>query len=460
VSVEGISVIGIGKLGLCTAACFANKGYKVIGVDYNQEVIRAVNERRSPIFETGLDALIKKVGANLTATSDYTQAIHNSEISFIVVPTPSEESGGFSTKYVEAAVNEIAKHIGNKHSFHIVVIVSTVLPGVTGNIIRPLLEKVSGKKCGIDFGLCYSPEFIALGSVIRDFTHPDVVIVGESDPRSGEVLSEIYQKACENNPPIVRTNFYNAELAKISVNAYVTMKISFANTIAEICEKVPGGDVDVVSKILGSDSRIGKKYLSGGLAFGGPCFPRDNRALSYVASGVGCEAFLPMATDRVNQEQNLRIVKLIKLELGRIKEKRIAMLGLTYKTDTNVIEESAAIKIAEELIEEKCHLSVFDPAGMHNARQILGDGVTYASSIEECLRDAECCIIATPWPEFKKLKPSDFTKNMRKPYLIDCWRIYDRNEFGAKLNYRAIGLNTKINYVPYQGELSELKSLG
>lgn len=436
-----ISVIGIGKLGLCTAACLARKGYPVIGVDINPDTIQAVNKGESPIYEPGLAKLIKKSKQYLSATNDYGHAIANSEVTIIIVPTPSEEGGGFSTKYVETAVKEIAASLKHKDNFHVVVLTSTVLPGATDSVIKPLLENISGKRCGIDFGLCYNPEFIALGSVIRDFTNPDVVLIGESDPRSGELLSEIYQKVCDNHPPIVRTTLYNAELAKISLNAYVTMKISFANTLAELCERIPDGDADVVSQMLGFDSRIGSKYLAGAIAYGGPCFPRDNKAFTSFAVKVGCRARLAEATDEINNYQNERVVNLIKYKLGEVRGKSIAILGLTYKPNTDVIEESASIEITQALVREGARVAVYDPAGMENARGVLGSSIKYASSMEECLRDAELCILATPWKDFGKLKAEDFTKSMKQPVLLDCWRFFDRAELSGKLDYIAIGQN-------------------
>ncbi len=250
---ERLSVIGLGKLGLPMAVLFAHKGFKVIGVDMDPQLVEAVNKKRCPIYEPEVPQLLRSLGEYLTATNHYGKAIDNSEATFIVVPTPSEESGGFSTKYVRAAGEKIANNLKHKDNFHLVVLTSTVLPGGTDSL-RELLERDSGKKCGVDFGLCYSPEFIALGSVLRGLSNPDLVLIGQSDTRSGEMLSEIYQKVCENSPPIVRTNFYNAELGKILLNAYITMKISFANTISELCEKLPYGGVHTVSQNLGFDS--------------------------------------------------------------------------------------------------------------------------------------------------------------------------------------------------------------
>jgi len=438
---KSISVVGIGKLGFPIVACLASKGYGVIGVDVDSKIVESVNQRKPLIYEPNLVELLEKQG-DLSATSDYRYAVENSYITFIVVPTPSQEDGSFSTKYVESAIKQIAIGLKDKNSFHIVVITSTVLPGATEDVIKPLLERVSGKKCGVDFGLCYSPEFIALGSVIRDFLNPDVILIGESDTRSGESLSEVYHTVCDNNPPIVRTTIRNAELAKISLNAYVTMKISFANTISELCEQIPGGDSESVSRLLGLDSRIGSKYLSGALAYGGCCFPRDNRAFSSVARMLGCEARLSEATDEENDHQNDRIVELVKQRLGGIKGKEIAILGLSFKPNTDVIEESASIKIAESLLREGAKLSVYDPASMENTLNILGEhGIKYADSAKECLQDTEFCILATPWNEFKNLTPNDFITTMTHPVLLDCWRIFDKVEFSGKMEYMAIGLN-------------------
>ncbi|MBI4333644.1 MAG: UDP-glucose/GDP-mannose dehydrogenase family protein [Chloroflexi bacterium] len=439
-----LSVIGLGKLGVPMAVLFAHKGFSVIGVDVHSALIESLNRKQCPIYEPGVPELLESLRGTLTATDDYKYAIQNSEVSFIVVPTPSEENGGFATKYVEAAAERIAGNLKHKDDFHLIVLTSTVLPGATASL-KDLLERISGKECGVDFGLCYSPEFIALGSVLQGLTNPDLVLIGESDPKSGEMLSQVYRHVCQNTPPIVRTNFCNAELAKILLNAYVTMKISFANIMAEMCEKIPGGDVNAVSHILGLDSRIGRKYLSGGLGFGGPCFPRDNRAVACSAQSLGMADRLARATDEVNRDQNARIVGVIKEKLGRLKGSAIAILGLTYKAQTDVVEESAAVEIAKILLGEGCRVSVYDPAGMDNARSTLGDGVKYASSAEECLRDTEFCLLATPWEEFKTLRAEAFTKNMKRPALLDCWRIFDRSEFSERLEYLAIGLSSSHN---------------
>jgi UDPglucose 6-dehydrogenase len=439
---KAISVFGIGKLGFPIVACFASKGFRVIGYDVNPATIKAVNERKPAIYEPGLVELLAQAG-ELSATDDYIDAVKNTDATFMVVPTPSMPDGSFTAKYAEAAAEQLAAGIKSKKGYHLVVLTSTVLPGTTDSRIKPLLERISGKKCGRDFGLCYSPEFIALGAVIRNFLKPDVVLIGESNAKAGESLEDIYKNVCENNPPIVRMTIQNAELAKISLNAYVTMKISFANTLAEMAEKIPNGNADAICEMLGFDSRIGRKYLSGGMAYGGPCFPRDNKAFAYFARQINCQARLAEATDAENAHQNQRIVALAKEKIGTIQGKRIAMLGLTYKPDSEVTEESAAVKIAAALVKEGAKLTAYDPAGISNARKMLGDkGIIYAASVKECLKDADFCILTTPWNEFKNLKPGDFTGAMKTPALLDCWRLYDAAEFSKKMEYTALGLIT------------------
>ena len=437
-----LSVIGIGKLGLPLAAYCAHKGYKVIGVDANKATIESVNKGVSPIYEPGIDELLRNSHGRLIATTDYKLAVENSDVTFILVPTPSEDNGGFSNKLVEAAAENIAEGLKRKKGFHVIAITSTVMPGTCETVVKPLLEKVSGKKCGVDFGLCYNPEFVALGSVIRDLASPDAVLIGESDKKSGDILSEVYKTVCTNNPPIARMSTYNAEVAKLALNVFITTKISLANAFAEICEQLPGGDIDAVTKFLGLDSRIGSKYLKGGLGYGGPCFPRDNLAFIHLARQLNSQAWLQQATNRVNRHQNERIAKLVESKLGNIRNKSIALLGITYKPNTDVVEASAALETAKELLKKGAHLKIYDPAGNANAQQVLGSkNVVYATSVKGCLKGTQLCILATPWEEFKSLTPEDFITNMDKPAVLDCWRFFDGEQFAGKINYLAIGIN-------------------
>src|SRR5207248_1487779 len=220
-----------------------------------------------------------------------------------IVPTPSEADGGFSLKYAISAAETIGAGLKQKSDFHLVVLTSTVMPGATGGEFLPALEKYSGKKCGEGFGLCYNPEFIALGSVIHDMLNPDFILIGESDPRSGEILEHLQLGVCDNVPLVSRMNFVNAELSKLAVNTFITTKISYANMLAQVCETLPGADVDVVTSAIGCDTRIGQKYLKGALGYGGPCFPRDNLAFAALAGHNGVPALLAEATHDLNRRR-------------------------------------------------------------------------------------------------------------------------------------------------------------
>ncbi len=435
---ERVSVVGLGKLGAPFVACLAAKGFRVIGVDVNPRVVAVVNEGEAPIYEPGLAELMTKHRDDISATGDFNAAISQSTVTFVVVPTPSDEEGGFSISYVLAACEKIGEVLHTLDRYHLVVITSTVLPGSTRGPIRDVLQERSGKTCGEDFGLCYNPEFIALGSVIRNTLNPDFVLVGESDARAGEILEGLYRRLCENDAPIARMNIVNAEITKLAVNTYVTTKISFANMLARICEHLPGADVDVVTGALGKDARIGPKYLKGALGYGGPCFPRDNQALSFIAREIGVSATLADATDTVNRAQVQNLSEVVKEHLPP--DGRVGILGLTYKPDTNVVEESQGILLAAMLGGEGIQYSAYDPAAsIEDAAGEFG-GFSSVSSLEECILAADVIVITTPWDEFKAIDPALFAEGGRRRVVVDCWRIMDQREVEPFATYHALGI--------------------
>ena len=438
---ERLSVFGLGKLGCTMLACFASKGWQVIGMDVNKLSVDTVNKGESPIYEPGVNELIGKYKDNISATNDTEYAVRNSDVSFVIVPTPSTKDGTFSTDYVETVAAEIGSHLRTKDDYHLVVITSTVLPGDMKQI-QDLLEKTSGKTCSTDFGLCYNPDFIALGSVVRDFLNPDMILIGESDKKAGNILESVHKSLINSTPKIHRMNFYNAELTKIALNSYCTLKITFANTLAEICENMPGGNVDQVTDALGDDSRIGRKYLKGGLSYGGPCFPRDNRAFAKSAEKFGCTTPLSVRTDQINDyHRNERIPNKLLALMKEHKTNKLSILGLSYKTDTQLVEESAAISIINALIKKDVQLSIYDPAGMEEAKKeiIDFDKIYFADSAKECLSGAKICFVATPWQEFKTLSKQDFLHTMtNKPVIFDGWNIYSF-ENDTDINYIRIG---------------------
>ena len=244
----------------------------------------------------------------MRATHSYAEAVNGSDVTFIIVPTPSGADRAFSNKFVLSAVRSIGEVLCNKPARHTVVVTSTVMPGSTGGEIQSALEEAAGRKVGSNLGLAYNPEFIALGTVVRDMLRPDFILIGESDRETGELLEGIYKKSCDNDPIIRRMSFVNAELTKISVNTYVTTKISYANMLAEMCDHLPGADVDVVSAAVGSDTRVGSKYIKGAIGYGGPCFPRDNKAFAALGRKLGVRCDLAEATDLINDHQIERLI--------------------------------------------------------------------------------------------------------------------------------------------------------
>lgn len=437
-----LSVIGLGKLGSTMAACFIHKEYEVIGVDINQDFVDAVNRGHSPVYEPYVDNLININKRLIQATIETEFAILHTDVSFIIVPTPSMENGLFSTEYVESATTEIAKALPKKKNYHVIIITSTILPGDTERIGKNI-EKISGKKIGKDFGLVYNPDFIALGRIVHDFLNPDMILIGESDEKAGSIVQQIHESIVDNEPKIYRMNWYNAELAKVSLNSYCTLKLTFANIIAEICEKMPGGDAEIVLKAIGSDTRVGNKYFRGGLAWAGPCFPRDQRALAKSVEQFGIYNTYSETTDRINNYHKTdRICNLLieYLELKNTNE--LAILGLAYKEDTPIVEEAVSISVIRELTKMDYKITVYDPAAMDEAKKELGynDQVIYAPSEYECLKDKSVCFIATPWNSFKNLSVEQLSNIMNNPIILDAWKILSIPE-NNDIDIRYIGIN-------------------
>ena len=414
------AVVGLGKLGAPLAAVLASKGYEVVGVDVHEETVRLLNDGQAPVEEPGLQELIATHGQHLRATTDLAAAA-DADLSVVLVPTPSDESGAFSNVHVLAAVDAIGRGLAGREDYHVVVIGSTVMPGSCETEIVPALESASSRRVGETLGLCYSPEFIALGSVIRDMTAPDMVLIGESDSRAGEALERVYREVCENDPPFRRMNLVNAELTKIAVNTYVTMKISYANFLADVCERLPGADVEAVTDALGLDSRIGRKYLRGAIAYGGPCFPRDNKAFAALAHELGAEPLLAEATDSINRGQIDRLARIVQSHLRD--GDAVGVLGLAYKPDTQVVEESAGLALARVLGDAGYDVHLYDPVATGAALRILGDNRAHGcESADELFESSDVVVIATPWPQFADI-PAILERMDRRPIVIDCWRL-------------------------------------
>lgn len=435
--ISKISVAGLGKLGLPLMAAIAKKGYAVSGYDCDERKLDAYRRGEFP-FETGLEDLVTRYRFRMRFTHDLLD-LCESGITFFVVPTPSLPNGAFSNAYLEKALTAFGTTVlKKKKGFHILSIVSTVIPGSMEHL-KTLLEKASGKKCGQDFGLCYNPAFIALGNVIKNFLQPDFILIGESDPKTGEILEYFYRHFAHRKAAIHRMNFINAEIAKISLNTFVTMKISFGNTLARICEKISQADALAVTRAIGDDRRIGRAYLQGAVGYGGPCFPRDNRAFSYFAEQTGSRALSSEATDRINQSQVDALAQMIMKHAGS--KKRIGILGLSYKPDTDVIEESQGVALAAQLSKKGYKVSVFDPASLENAKRVLKNKVRYAVTAETCVQDADVVMFVTAWASFKAISLKAFQRPKGKTLIaLDCWRIFNGKKWPASVCYIPLGV--------------------
>lgn len=437
VEIRSLAVVGLGKLGAPTAAVFAKKGFDTVGVDLNPALVSAVNAGRAPVEEPHLQATMNLGRGRLRATSDFRDGIGNSDASFIIVPTPSGDDHTFSNTHLFEAIDQIGESLRVTGRAHLVVVVSTVMPG-TMDFVRQRLEQRSGRITGDKLGLCYCPEFVALGSVVEDLLHPDLVLIGESDARAGEALVKVHKRVVESQPEFHRMNFVNAELCKIALNTFVTTKITYANMIADLCDHIPGADCDVVTQALGADSRVGKKYLRGAVGYGGPCFPRDNKALAAFARRVGANSELADATDRVNDHQVERLARII----GRhaAPKARVAVLGLSYKPNTAVIEGSQGVALAHHLTRQGYDVRVTDPQALDAAAiAALGGAIRSVSTMREALAEADVAVIMTPWPEFK-----DVDLGAGPLTIIDPWRLIDHNGIGDNITLVIPGRHTTL----------------
>ncbi len=428
-------VVGLGKLGAPMAACLAARGIHVIGVDHDPTKVEQIRQGLPPVHEPGLAEKLNAGKDRLEATLDLEAAVLQSQITFIVVSTPSEAGGGFSLRYVDPVCRAIGKALAQKTEYHVVCLTSTVMPGTTGGPVREVLEAASGKKMGTDFGLCYSPEFIALGSVIRDFLNPDMLLIGESDTRAGDFLADVYAQVCENKPAVARMSFVNAEVTKLAVNTYVTTKISYANMLARICEQLPGANVDVITSALGNDTRIGPKYLKGAVSYGGPCFPRDNLALAQLARQIGVPADLAQAVDGFNRKQ----IHWLADEVQKRCKGTAGILGLTYKAGTDVVEEAAGFLLAQELVLRGVRVVAYDPAYGKTTPHKM-DGFKLVANPSELIAQSDVVVLATTWPEFQDIPRGQWARSGEPRTVIDCWRTLSFLHDDPGVRYLALGV--------------------
>jgi len=437
-----ISIVGLGKLGLGLATVFADSGFHTIGVDINPELIKKINAADGSGFETDIDGLVSRFGGkSLVATDSHEMAIRETDATYVLVATPSNEAGHFSTKFLEQAFRSMAESLAkNSKPYHLFVVGSTVTPCAIEDVIIPAIEKHSGRKLNEGFGVCYVPEFVALGAVVKGFCRPDLVIIGESDALAGQHAEDIHRKILRNSPAIKHMSIRNAEIAKVTLNVYLTVKISFGNTIANLCERIPGADPDVIVDAIGCDRRISPYYLRGGLSYGGPCFPRDTRALRALSRAHGYSPVLVEATDKVNELQDEHLLQSVLRAHEDMPGRPVGILGLSFKPDTSVITESASVKLARNLVEKKIPVVAYDPLALPYVREVLSDRIQYAESPEDCMARSGVFVISNPERVYKEAV--ERFQPAQSKIVFDCWRLLDRTSLHENIQYRALGLPT------------------
>ena len=399
-----ISVIGAGYVGLVTGVCFAKLGNAVTFIEINAERIEAINNKSSPIYEEGLDKLLKSV--RIKACFDF-QEVLNSEIIFICVGTPSNEDKFILLDQIEKAAKEIGQMLERREEYCVICVKSTVAPGTTEELVIPILEK-SGRKAGTDFGVCMSPEFLREGKAVYDFMNPARIIIGEYDKRSGDILSKLYRSF---NAPIMRTHLKIAEMTKLASNAFLATKISFMNEIGNICKKL-GIDVYEVAKGMGFDDRIGSKFLNAGVGFGGSCLPKDLGGLISKSRQIGYEPNLLQEVLNLNDEQALRLIELLKKHIS-LKDATVGILGLAFKPETDDVRDSRAIKIVQALLQEGAKVKAYDPMAMKNFKKLFPQ-IEYVTT--DKVLNSDAIFIVTEWQEFSEL---DYTGKV----VVDGRRI-------------------------------------
>lgn len=386
-----VSVIGAGYVGMVVAAGVAKLGNEVNIIDVDENKIKTVNSRLSPIYEPGIEEILGQT--SIKASSDYQQIVA-SEVVFICVNTPSKEDGSIQLDYIVNAATQIAPVLKTKNDYCTIVVKSTVIPGTTGEVIIPILES-SGKKAGNNFGICMNPEFLREGKGLHDFMNPDRIIIGEYDRKSGDVLGALYQGF---GAPVLRVSLKTAEMIKYASNAFLAAKISFINEIGNLCKQL-GIDAYEVAEGMGFDERIGSKFLNAGIGFGGPCLPKDIGALIYSAREMGYRPELLEAVHRLNEKQGLKMIDLLKKHTPVV-GRNIGLLGLSYKPETDDVKNSMAIAITDALLEEGAIVKAYDPQAMPNFRSRFPQ-VDYTTP-EEVLK-CDAVLIITEWDEFGRL---------------------------------------------------------
>jgi len=433
-----LTIIGSGYVGLTTGACFADVGHQVLCVDNNEQKVTELQEGRIPIYEPGLEPVIKKnvAARRLRFTSSIEEGVDHGEVLFIAVPTPPQPDGSVDLSFVEKVAREIAQFLD---SYRVIVDKSTV-PVKTGERVAQTIRRYS--KPGVEFDVVSNPEFLREGSAVEDLMKPDRIVIGGNSDRGIAVMQKVYEPF---SAPVLVTDINSAELIKHAANSFLALKISYANALSEICE-IAGADVLKVADGIGMDKRIGRSFLNAGLGYGGSCFPKDISAFIAISEQMGTPFTLLKEVQNINDRQITRFIDAIREALWVLKDKKLAVWGLAFKSNTDDVRSSVAISLVEKLVAEGAQVTAFDPKAMEKAKELpVGKSISFAESAMEAAKGAEALIIATEWPEFAAADLDQLRQQMHTPLIFDGRNLLDpvaAVNFGFQ--YRGIGRGTAV----------------
>jgi len=441
-----ITVVGTGYVGLVSGTCFSEVGIHVTCVDRDKNKIDSLNNDIVTIYEPGLDSLVKRnrEKGRLHFTTNLPSTLDGCEVIFIAVGTPPDEDGSADLSHVLSVAREIGQ---NMNDYILIATKSTVPVGTSLKVRKAVQEELDKRGVKIPFDVASNPEFLKEGAAVNDFLKPDRIIVGTESEKAIKVIQQLYKPFTLNGHPIIFMDITSAEMTKYTANAMLATKISFINDVANLCEIV-GANVNLVRKGIGSDTRIGNKFIYPGTGYGGSCFPKDVKALIKTASEYGYEMKVLKAVEEVNENQkSVLFRKISEYFQGKIAGKVIAIWGLSFKPQTDDMREAPSLVIIEKLLESGAKITAYDPAAMTEAKHKLGDKITYAADQYEAITDADCLVIPTEWPEFRVPDFDEINKRMKKPVIFDGRNIFDVEEMKNRgIDYFCIGIKTNNNH--------------
>ncbi len=435
-----IAIVGLGFVGLSLAVVLASKNKSVIGIDIDEEKCKKIRDTTIPFYEPGLKNILKTgLKKNLIISNDFS-LIKNCDMIFVTVGTPQKSNGEIELAMIKKATSTIGKFLKKNKNKPIIFIKSTVIPGTIQDVIVPILEKNSGKKNNNDFGIISNPEFLQESNAIHDTKFPHAIVLGGEDTKFMKRAERFFSKMF-SGVPIIKTNYQSAEMIKYANNSFLATKITFINQLSNICQSIPGSNIDDIARGIGLDPRIGKLFLNAGPGYGGSCLPKDMKALINFSESIGITPTLLNAVEKTNRDQINNIISLLKKKLGSLSGKKITILGTSFKPNTDDIRDSKSIELIKKLLNNNAKITAHDPKALKNTKKIFNQKIKYENSMIDALDTSQCAIIMTHWKEYDGLNDA-LLRKMKRKFIIDCRRVLVNKKLDVQ--YYAIGVGEKI----------------